>query len=407
MKRMKKAGVRAVLLSAIMIICIAGSAPLKVRASEDKRITIMAVGDNLYHMGLVESGKNKDGHLDYSFEFETIRPFLDQADIKIINQETVFGGDDLGFSGFPRFNCPEAVGDAIADAGFNVVLHATNHSNDQGVKGLIHCVDYMNTNYPQILTTGAWGTREKEADEIPLLKIKGYTFAILNYTYSVNQETYPKNLEGHLNLLCAYDKSSRMVNFSVLNQKVLEDIALAEEAADFTIVCPHWGNEYQTSASRVQQKFAKQMVEAGADLIIGAHPHVVQQVEEVCADNGNKALCYYSLGNYISTQKKARTMYEALAYITLEIDNGKLVIDEEKTGAIPMVMQYRTNPTRFEHLYLLEQYSAKKASQSGVNVYDTLKFSDLHKWSKETLGRWIRCSSQVLISDKDKKENTQ
>ncbi|MCR5032722.1 MAG: CapA family protein, partial [Lachnospiraceae bacterium] len=103
--------------------------PLKAQAEPSGKIHILALGDNLYHMGLIESGVQTDGSRDYSFEFETIRPFLEEADIKIINQETVFGGDELGFSGYPRFNCPEAVGDAIADAGFNVVLHATNHSN--------------------------------------------------------------------------------------------------------------------------------------------------------------------------------------------------------------------------------------------------------------------------------------
>ncbi len=95
---------------------------MQAKAAPNATITIMAVGDNLYHMGLVQSGVQKDGTRDYSFEFETLRPFLDSADIKIINQETVFGGDERGFSGFPRFNCPEAVGDAIGEAGFNVVF---------------------------------------------------------------------------------------------------------------------------------------------------------------------------------------------------------------------------------------------------------------------------------------------
>ena len=94
-------------------------------------ITLMAVGDNLMHLGIVASGKQEDGTYDFSMLFQGISPFLNAADIRIINQETVMGGNSRGFSGFPYFNSPTEVGDAIADAGFNVVLHASNHTADQ------------------------------------------------------------------------------------------------------------------------------------------------------------------------------------------------------------------------------------------------------------------------------------
>ena len=96
----------------------------------------MAVGDNLMHMGIVNTGRMEDGSYDYSFLFRGIEECLNLADIKIINQETVLGGNQLGFSGYPRFNSPTEVGDAIAAAGFNVVLHASNHAADQGVTGI-------------------------------------------------------------------------------------------------------------------------------------------------------------------------------------------------------------------------------------------------------------------------------
>ena len=89
-------------------------------------ITLMAVGDNLMHMGIVNTGKQEDGTYDYSVLFQGIRSLLDISDIKIINQETILGGNELGFSGYPRFNSPTQAGDAIAEAGFNVVLHASN-----------------------------------------------------------------------------------------------------------------------------------------------------------------------------------------------------------------------------------------------------------------------------------------
>ena len=105
-----------------------------------KEITLMAVGDNLMHMGIVASGRQADGSYDYSMLYADIADFLAAADIKVINQETILGGNERGFSGYPRFNSPTEVGDAIAAAGFNVVLHASNHSADQGIAGLLSCI---------------------------------------------------------------------------------------------------------------------------------------------------------------------------------------------------------------------------------------------------------------------------
>ena len=97
---------------------------------EEYDIKLMALGDNLLHMGLVNSGKQSDGSYNFDFLFTDIADYLAASDIKIINQETPLAGNSLGFSGYPLFNSPTEVGDAIAKAGFNVVLSATNHSAD-------------------------------------------------------------------------------------------------------------------------------------------------------------------------------------------------------------------------------------------------------------------------------------
>ena len=242
--------------------------------------------------------------------FDGISDFLDYADIKMINQETILGGNQLGFSGFPAFNSPTEVGDAIALAGFNVVLHASNHSADQKLEGIKNCVAFWET-YPEILLAGIHGSAE-ETEVIPVLTIDDVTFAVLNYTYGPNMATLPSSIEGHLNILCHYDENN-ILDFTTINPTVLEDIAYAETIADVVIVCPHWGTEYTSKPSSYQEKFAEQMTEAGADLFIGTHPHVVQPVQWVSSENGNRALCFYSLGNYLSTQKNGLSMLEAMA----------------------------------------------------------------------------------------------
>ena len=296
-------------------------------------ITLMAVGDNLMHLGVVASGKQEDGTYDFSMLFQGISPFLNAADIRIINQETVMGGNSRGFSGFPYFNSPTEVGDAIADAGFNVVLQASNHTADQKLDGLLYCADFWKNKHPEVLVTGIHEDAS-QADDIPLLTIDDVTFAILNYTYGANTETLPLDLLGHLNLLCAVNEKNGQMDFTTLNPQVLEDISRAKELADIVIVCPHWGTEYSSKISSYQEKWALEMTEAGADVIIGTHPHVVEPVEWITAENGNESLCYYSLGNYVSTQKNALSMLEGMAWLTFHVAEDGVSIERKTTGVI-------------------------------------------------------------------------
>ncbi len=359
-------------------------------------ITIMAVGDNLMHMGVVHTGKQSDGTYDYSFLFDGISDFLNSADIKIINQETILGGNENGFSGYPFFNSPTEVGDAIADAGFNVVLHASNHSADKGINGLLNCVDFWDK-YPDVLMTGIHEDETTDAS-IPLLSIGGITFAVLNYTYSPNMEILPNSLEGHLDLLCAYDNATNKINFTKINPQVLADIEAADQIADIVIVCPHWGTEYTTTPSRYQKEFAVQMTAAGADLIIGTHPHVVQPIEWITAENNNRALCYYSLGNYVSTQKNGLSMLEGMAWITFHVSEDGITISEPSTGVFPMVCHYNANPVRIEDIYFLEDYTAEQAGIHGIHSYGgvNLTLDDLNEWSNEILKDWVLTKEQVL-----------
>ena len=362
-------------------------------------ITIMAVGDDLMHLGIVASGKQEDGTYDFSMLFDGIRPFLDTADVKIINQETVLGGNSLGFSGFPYFNSPTEVGDAVADAGFNVVLHASNHTADQGLDGLLYCADFWKTRHPEVLVTGIHEDSSQSGD-IPLLTIDDVTFAILNYTYGANTETLPLNLLGHLNLLCAVNEQTGQMDFTTLNPRVLEDISRAKELADIVIVCPHWGTEYTSKPSGYQKKWALTMTEAGADVIIGTHPHVIQPVEWITAESGNEALCYYSLGNYVSTQKNTLSMLEGLGWITFHVAEDGISIDRDVTGVIPLVCQYTSGPVRFDNVYLLEDYTEELAASHGIRNYAgvALHLEDLQKWSAGIFGDFVLTKDQALHS---------
>lgn len=356
---------------------------------EEYDITLMAVGDNLMHMGVINAGRQEDGTYNYDFLFEGISGYLEDADIKIINQETILGGNEFGFSGYPHFNSPTEVGDSIVNAGFNVVLHSSNHTADMGFEGLINCASYWES-YPDVLAVGIHKEPTPEPD-IPLLTIKDVTFAVLNYTYGPNMEIFPDDLDLHMNFLCNFDEATNQLDFTTINPRVLEDIKKADTLADIVIVCPHWGTEYTTTPSSYQEKWALQMTEAGADLIIGTHPHVIQPVEWIEAENGNKALCYYSLGNYASTQKQSLCMLEAMAWVTFHVTEDGVILSEESTGAIPLVCHYTSGPVRMNHVYTLEEYTEELALEHGIRSYGGVPIypDELEEWSKEILGEWI------------------
>lgn len=390
-------------------------------------VSLMMVGDNLMHMGIVYSGRQEDGSYNYDRLYGDISPLLQAADIKIINQETILGGNDLGFSGFPYFNSPTEVGDAIAASGFNVVLHASNHAADQKLQGLNHCAAFWREQHPEVMMLGIHGdgdldesggplprtgsaqaTGDRAADwrtderGIGYITVKDITFAVLNYTYGPNAEVIPSSILGHLHFLCDYNRQSGQLDFTSLNPQVTEDIAAARQQADIVVVCPHWGTEYVTSPSSYQEKFAMQMTEAGADIIIGTHPHVVQPVEWIQAENGNRCLCFYSLGNYVSTQKEGICMLEAMAWVTFHVDEQGVSIAESQSGPIPMVCQYTSGPVRFEGVYLLQDYTQEQAAQHGIRSYGgvTLRLDDLLQWSSEIFGdtvlQWPDSLSKTL-----------
>ncbi len=344
-------------------------------------IRLMAVGDNLMHMGIVHTGEQADGTRNYDILFEGISDYLALADIKMINQETIFGGNQLGFSGFPLFNSPTEVGDAVVKAGFNVVTQATNHTADQGLNGITHCISYWNQ-FPEVLVSGLGG---EDRPDIPIFEIDGFKFAILNYTYGPNMGTIPKSIQPYLKMLCNYNPGNGIIDFTSINPQVLEDIAQAKEMADFVIVAPHWGTEYQIKPSSYQEKFALQMTEAGADIIIGTHPHVPQPIEWITADNGNRCLCYYSLGNYVSTQRELNSLLEGMAWIVFHVTEDGIFLDEEQTGVVPIVCHYKSGPVRFVGVYPLTEYSEEMAQTHGVRSYGALNlhYKDLLTRSRE------------------------
>ncbi|MBO4775498.1 MAG: CapA family protein, partial [Lachnospiraceae bacterium] len=291
-----------------------------------QNLTIMMVGDMLMHLNVTESGFKDDGTKNYDHLFQRILPDIQEADIRIVNEEIVFAGEDMGFSGYPMFNTAEEVGDAEAKAGFNVILHATNHTMDKWKQGLLHTINFWKK-YPDIMVLGVNETKEQQ-EEITVFEKNGMKIALLNYTYGLNGMPQPDDMPFAVNLIDA-DLMDR-------------NIKKAHEVADFVVVLIHWGNEYQTYASNDQKFWCNWFLERDVDLIIGAHPHVIQPVEWYTDPNdGDEMLVYYSLGNYVTGTRASRAgVYEqavgGLAKVELTRNaQGKVVIS--RYGIEPLV----------------------------------------------------------------------
>ncbi len=278
-------------------------APEDATSNEEDTLTLIMVGDVLLHDPVEDAARDEEGNYNFDFLFEETKDEIASADIAIANQEVIIGGEELGVSGYPAFNAPYAIGDALTDAGFDVICHGTNHALDKGSAGIQNALTYWKEHHPKMVIAGINASQE-EQNAIDIVEAKGMRVAILNYTYGTNGIPLPSDMPYAVNLL--------------EEQQVISDLEAAEAQADFTVVCPHWGIEYQLEETAEQQRWAKLMVEHGADLIIGTHPHVIEPYEEV-----DGVPVYYSLGNFINWTSDSGTgianrMVGGMAEITLE-----------------------------------------------------------------------------------------
>ena len=254
-------------------------------------LTLMFIGDVMSHGPQVEAARMEDGTYDYAPCYRFLAPYIASADICIANMEVPLAGSP--YTGYPQFSCPDNMMSQLFEAGVDVFLTANNHTCDKGAKGIrrtIHVMDSLG-----IPHTGTWLDSTDYFQRNPLIIDKnGFRIAVLNYTYGTNGIPVPKPF---------------MVNM-LDSVNIFNDIATARATdADYIIVMPHWGIEYERHQNKAQAGYARYMYECGADMVIGGHPHVVQPIT---LENRNEygvaqRVTAYSLGNFVSNQRKRYT----------------------------------------------------------------------------------------------------
>lgn len=316
--------------------------------------SVIAVGDNLYHQSLIDAGASEDGNWNYDKIYTHITDAIKDADIRMIDQETVFTTDHDSVSSYPSFATPTEVGDAIVKAGFNVVESANNHIDDFGEGFLTDTLNFWKTKYPDVTLLGIHDSQE-DADTVKIREVNGIKIAFLDYTYGTNVG----GIEG----------KDYMIDM-IRKEKITTMIQKAKQQADCIIFVAHWGTEDETMPNEYEKQWAAYLMEQGVNVIIGGHPHVLQPYGRISDGKGNETVVFYSLGNFVSTQQKLEELLGGMAKFTIQktVENGKTSIQILTPTVEPLVMHYNSDAGEFGP-YMLSDYTEELASQNGVQKY--------------------------------------
>lgn len=305
----------------------------------DGSITLVAAGDNLIHSSIYKDAKTAGGY-DFTPIYSEVKEIVSEADVAMINQETPLG--DGGFSGYPRFCSPKQVGDALAWAGFDVINIANNHMLDRGDEGLRFTAEYLSSVAEAVIG--------RDRESISVIVRNDIRVGFVAFTYSTNCDGYsdiPRLTESNIRSICG--RASGM--------------------CDILVASVHWGVEFDSGryVSRFeptedQREKAALLCECGVGLIIGSHPHVLQDAEWIVRGD-KRALCVYSLGNFVSNMRYGVQMLGGLLEAKIVRRGGKIFVSSAKI--IPTVCHF-SQAHRGYVVYPLAEYTDKLASAHGT-----------------------------------------
>lgn len=323
-------------------------------------VTLVFAGDAMQHDSQLKAAAQTNGSYDYSTYFTAIKPYIEAADLAVVNLETPLGGEP--YSGYPMFCAPDSYLDALTDAGFDFILAANNHTLDRRDKGVCRTIEtFRKRGVPY---AGIYRNRAERDTVCPaIIDVNGFKIAILNYTYGTNGI-----------------KIQRDVVVDYIDRNVISrDIAHARQlGAEIIVTAMHWGDEYKLLPNQSQKRLADWLIDLGVDLIIGGHPHVIQPMEMRHSDKHDKdVFLVYSLGNFISGMKKTDTQGGAMARVTLKRDkDGRAIVSNpsyrlvfvERPGA--GVRNFRLLPAETSPARTDQRNACNAFTRSALNIFN-------------------------------------
>ncbi len=293
----------------------------KPKEEEEKtyKLSMVMVGDNLIHSSIYNEANRNANYDGYDFKpmITMIKDKVKGYDLAYYNQETILGGSEIGLSDYPTFNSPYEAGDAMLDAGFNMVSLATNHTIDRGEKAVLNSCEYWKSK-TDVLTAGSYCS-EEERNEIKVMEKNDITYTMLNYTYGTNGIAIPEGKDYLVNVWPMDYNADYGEGYEAFKETVKKDVERVRDKVDVLIVAMHWGVEYTHTPTKYQKDAAEFLASLGVDIVIGTHPHVVQPVEWI-----DDTIVFYSLGNFISAQEQSDN-YNKMVGLMSSLDITKTV----------------------------------------------------------------------------------
>lgn len=333
----------------------------------DSLVTIVFAGDIMGHEPQFQVAYNREtGQYEYADCFRYVAPLLESADLACGNLEVTLGGPP--YTGYPCFSSPDALLFAVRDAGFDVLFTANNHVLDRGQYGVERTIMMLDS--IAMPHAGSYVDSLSRDTSYPLIvEVKDMKVGFINATYGTNGLKV---------------KAPNIVNMLDTVEMAADLDRLSELGADLKVAVVHWGNEYELEADAIQRRCAESLARHGADLIIGGHPHVVQDADTIYNREGKPVVVYYSMGNFISNQRQSNTYGGIMVMATVNRFTHHVVAADYipyyvHKGYINGKYQYYVVPSK---AYLEGRYDFH------LSPYDSLSLFRVHNTMSERLSNF-------------------
>lgn len=297
-------------------------------AQPQRTVTLSVVGSIYAPKNIRQSGYDEESDTyDFTALFGRVKPYISQADLTLGTIETYFAGEEAGYS---NYNAPDALLDAIRDSGFDLLSLASEYALEKGEDGLRQTI--MQLENRGMIAAGAYADPE-QVGSAQMIKINGVQIAVLAYTYGFSDNTMERT------------RASQREGVAVIRQSdMVRDIGNARKAgADVVIVMPHWGTKNREEVASHTRSLARALAEAGADLILGAHPNVVQPVEKLTVTRSDgaqhDAYVAYSLGSFLTDSREAQNTAGMILQVRFTYDPQERTTRFDEVGYIPTYIQ--------------------------------------------------------------------
>ena len=371
--------------------------------------TVLAVGDNLVQPSLLASGQSETGAWNYDSVYANLKSDIQAADIAMVNQETPFTTDHSAVSGTAPYATPTEIGDALVNAGFNVVTSATALIDDNGSSMINETLNYWETSHPDVTLVGIHKS-QTSTNTAKIVEINGIKIAFLDYTFPAygsqsgisdnSADTTGSSASSGSTATSSSSKGSMIDTFNTAD--VAAAIKQAKSSADCVIFSANWGKTEEPMPTEYEKEWANFLMEQGVDVVIGTNPNVLQPYGYLTDDSGHNMLIYYSLGNFVTGQETLKQLLGGMAAFTIQktVDGDQTSIQIQDATLTPLVMHYSYDTPEYAP-YKLDDYTDALAAAHSVrqSIGDEFSLENLQTKYDEIMSMNVTPSTKTDLLD--------